>query len=637
MLITGESEDPRFNAPYVDVDEERTTPVPHRYVHGGFTGTDAKFSFYFPPADRYTGRFFQPTHQLFFSEEAQEAAITFTLDSGAYLVQSNMGGSEYPRSAELALSGKYDPTIGGYRVNAAAAKFSRVKAVELYGEHRPFGYLHGPSGGAFQTITSMEHTEGVWDGAVPQVMGSPNAIPGVFTVRIHALRVLKAGNKFAGVMDAIDPGGSGDPYAGLNEEERGALEEATRLGFPMRGWWNWETMTGGPLRLVAGYVPLLEPTYADDFWSKPGYLGTDPKSSVAAARIQHPTTIAEKLTEPNRLVLATMPAGDLTGIDVLIAGERIETPPVKAADRTVAIPDMLVALFDGAKVGDAVSLDNSWYLALQTFHRHNVPTPDMYGWNQFREGGDGVPIYPQRTTLVGPIGAVNGSGALNTGQFKGKMIVLESLVDIEALPWQADWYAKKVEQALGKQGMEDNFRLYYTDNAQHGFPAVPPAHARTVSYAGVLQQALRDLSAWVEHGVAPPPSTKYEIDDSQVIVPADAASRKGVQPVVELTVDGSNRADVKVGQAVSFSATIETPPGTGDVVDAEWDFDGAGTYPVRADLATIAPSVTVDASHTYDQPGTYFAVLRATSQREGDPDTPHARIQNVARVRVVVS
>jgi hypothetical protein len=250
--ITEESEDPRFNAPFVDVDEQRTNPVPHRYVHGGFTGTDARFSFYFPPADRYEGRFFQPTHQLFFSEDAQDAAVTFALESGAYLVQSNMGGSEYPRSAELALSGEYDPTIGGYRVNAAAAKFSRVKAVELYGEHRPFGYLHGPSGGAFQTITSAEETEGVWDGFVPQVMGSPNAIPGVFTVRIHTLRVLKTGGKFAQVMDAIDPGGSGDPYEGLNDEEREALEEATRLGFPMRGWWNWETMTGGPLSLVAG-------------------------------------------------------------------------------------------------------------------------------------------------------------------------------------------------------------------------------------------------------------------------------------------------------------------------------------------------------------------------------------------------
>jgi hypothetical protein len=547
-----------------------------------------------------------------------------------------MGGSEYPRSAELALSGRYDPTIGGYRVNAAAAKYSRVMATECYGEHRPYGYLHGPSGGAFQTITSAEQTEGVWDGFVPQVMGSPNAIPGVFTVRIHALRILKAGDKFGGVMGAIDPGGSGDPYAGLNDEERGALEEATRLGFPMRGWWNWETMTGGPLSLVAGYVPLLEPTYADDFWSKPGYLGTDPASSVAAARIQHPTTIAEKRSDPNRIVLASMPTGDLTGIDLVIGGERIQTPPVNPADRTVAIPDMLAATYDSAQVGDSVTLDNSWYLALQTFHRHNVPTPDMYGWNQFRKGGDGEPIYPQRDTLVGPIGAVNGSGALNTGSFKGKMIVLESLVDIEALPWQADWYASKVREALGEQGTKDNFRLWFTDNAQHGFPAGPPAHARTVGYRGVLEQALRDLSAWVEQGVAPPESTSYEVHDSQVIVPRAAASRKGVQPVVELTVDGGERADVGVGQPVSFSATIEVPPGTGDVVDAEWDFDGAGLYPERATLARPAPSVRLEATHAYDRPGTYFAALRATSQRDGDADTPHTRIQNLARVRVVV-
>ena len=109
MLITEESEEPRFNAPYVDVDEERTTPVPHRYIHGGFTGTDARFSFYFPPADRYEGRFFQPTHQLFFSEDAQEGAITFTLQSGAYLVQSNMGGSEYPRSAGACALGQVRP------------------------------------------------------------------------------------------------------------------------------------------------------------------------------------------------------------------------------------------------------------------------------------------------------------------------------------------------------------------------------------------------------------------------------------------------------------------------------------------------------------------------------------------------
>jgi hypothetical protein len=441
-------------------------------------------------------------------------------------------------------------------------------------------------------------------------------------------------------MDAVDPGGSGDPYADLTDEERGALDEATRLGFPMRGWWNWETMTGGPLRLVAGYVPLLEPTYMDDFWTKPGYLGTDPKSSVREARIQHTATIVDKLTDPDRLVLDSVPDGDLTGVDLIIGDERIASPMVNTEERTVTIPDAFAAMLDAAvTAGGTVTIDNSWYLALQTFHRHNVPPPDMYGWNQFRKDGDGEPIYPQREHLVGFIGATNATGSINTGHFTGKMIVLESLMDIEAFPWQADWFAKKVEDALGREGKDEHFRLYFTDHAQHGgpFPMNAAAHARTVGYTGVVQQALRDLAAWVERDIAPPASTVYEIDDAQVVVPPDAATRKGIQPVVHLTVDGKTRADAAIGEPVTFSATIETPPGAGSVVGAEWDFEGAGEYPVQAELGAIAPTVSLQGTHTYSEPGTYFPVLRATSQREGDPQTPHARIQNLARVRVVVS
>src|SRR5438105_514449 len=51
--------DPLFNKPYIDVDECRDKPVRHRYVHGGFKETAARFSFYFPPKDHYDGRFFQ--------------------------------------------------------------------------------------------------------------------------------------------------------------------------------------------------------------------------------------------------------------------------------------------------------------------------------------------------------------------------------------------------------------------------------------------------------------------------------------------------------------------------------------------------------------------------------------------------
>ena len=160
--------------------------------------------------------------------------------------------------------------------------------------------------------------------------------------------------------------------------------------------------------------------------------------------------------------------------------------------------------------GDRVRIDNSSYLALQTYHRHQVPTPDMYGWNQFR-GPKGVPIYPQRSVLIGPIGAMNGAGSLQSGRFNGKMIAVETLMDIDALPWQADWYRTKVKEALGSR-LDDNFRLWFIDHAQHGAPTSPAAHARTVSYQGALEQALRDVSAWVERGVRPPTNTRYTMD-----------------------------------------------------------------------------------------------------------------------------
>src|SRR5579864_6362329 len=51
--------DPLFKQPYIDVDEWRDKPIRHRYVHGGFKGTEARFAFYFPPKEQYQGRFFQ--------------------------------------------------------------------------------------------------------------------------------------------------------------------------------------------------------------------------------------------------------------------------------------------------------------------------------------------------------------------------------------------------------------------------------------------------------------------------------------------------------------------------------------------------------------------------------------------------
>jgi hypothetical protein len=53
------TKDTLFREPYVDLDEWRNKPFRHRYVHGGFKGTQTRFSYYFPSKENYKGRFFQ--------------------------------------------------------------------------------------------------------------------------------------------------------------------------------------------------------------------------------------------------------------------------------------------------------------------------------------------------------------------------------------------------------------------------------------------------------------------------------------------------------------------------------------------------------------------------------------------------
>jgi hypothetical protein len=152
-----------------------------------------------------------------------------------------------------------------------------------------------------------------------------------------------------------------------------------------------------------------------------------------------------------------------------------------------------------------------------------------------------------------------------------------------------------------------------------------------------VQYALREVSGWVEQGVVPPPTSEYRVHHGQVDVPASAAERRGIQPVVRLTVNGGARAEVSAGAVVTFVARIEVPAALGRVVSAKWDFEGTGTYPDVADLGDpTSETIHLRGTHAFTNPGTYFPALRVASQREGDPSTPFARSLNLDRVRVVV-
>ena len=649
----------KYDKPFIDIDEWRDTPVRHRYVHGGFKDTELLFSMYFPPKEQFQGRFFQPLQAVSGNENTasmamnQAGSAAFAIASGGYLIESNQGSRNM---------------FGGdSHANAAVAQYSRQLAADMYGKGRVFGYVYGGSGGAFKTIGCVENHPGVWDGSIPFVHGSPIAIPNVFTVQAHAMRILW--DKFPQIVDAIDPGGSGDMYAGLNDEEKAALLEVTRMGFPPRAWFNYKKIAFGYTGVFTTLVDRIvdgDPTYFDDFWAKPGYLGAKPTESLKRARIQQPTKISSlvmpeearqmglPLTMPTSqtqsgvqfpaaIRFEKLPAGNLQGASIIVnsggaKGHRFYIAGV--------VRDMVMIGFGAGhfqamaalRPGDEVSIDNSIYLASQTYHRHQMQAPEYYVWDQFK-GADGKPLYPQRSTLLTE--KVMTGGATMNGNFNGKMIVLEAMMDEAAYPWQADWYRSRVKAALGSQ-FDDRYRLYFIDNTMHTTQLASPGDprpvvtTRVVSYQGALQQALRDLSAWVEKGTSPPDGTKYNVVDGQVVIAASARERKGAQPVVSVQANGGARANVAVGEAVSFQGEIDVPPNAGVVVKAEWDFEGGGDYPV-VDEFTPQSHVSVKATHAFSKPGTYFPTLRVTSSRDGDAKSSFAQILNLGRVRVVVT
>jgi hypothetical protein len=671
-----QTKDTLFKKPYIDIDEWRDVPVHHQYVHGGFKGTETFFSYYFPSKEQYQGRFYQyitpvpDNENLSQGATGEEDKISFSIASGAYFIETNGGGKIDFAKPRI----NTDPTIGAYRANAASAQFSRVVAMEIYEGKRPFGYAFGGSGGAYRTIGGLESTEGVWDGVVPYVVGSPMAIPNVFTVRMYAMQLLK--DKFPQIIDAVEPGGSGDMYAGLNEEEKSVLREVTGMGFPPKSWFGYKEMgIHGFLVLYQGVVAADRKYFNDDFWNVPGYRGFNPPASLLKARIQkvsrirmgipvdqavnigliEPISDSERGTadlawkstggKPGAMPVAfqleeMLPDVDFLGGDLIIksgdaSGKSLQLTKIEG-DKVVlgpADPGVLVLI----KTGDEVQVDNSSFLAVQTYHRHQDPGLQYKVWDQFRDP-NGKPIYPQRPMLIGPLFTWAAAGVMPKGKFKGKMIVLSSLWDREAFPWQADWYRERVKENLGAN-TDNSFRLWYTDHALHGDLSKQEDPTRTISYLGVLQQALRDLGDWVEKGIEPPATTNYKIEDGQVVISNTANDRNGIQPVVTLKANGGARADVKTGEPVTFSAVVEVPPLAGKVVAADWDFEGDGTFPVAGKFWLTdkkGASAILNTTYKFSRPGIYFVTLRAVSQRQGDAKTPFANVQNLDRVRVVV-
>lgn len=682
LLSAGfETEDKVFAEPYIDIDEWRDTPVKHHYVHGGFKGTETKFSFYFPPKEKYEGHFFQYITPIPDNENLSQNAVTresdkigFSIQNGAYFVETNGGGA-----LDFSNPMAKDATIGAYRANAACAQFSRVVAKQLYGGGRPFGYAFGGSGGSLRTIGSIENTSRVWDGVVPYVMPTPMSIPNSFTAGMLAGRILR--NVMPEMVDALEVGSKKNVYDVFKTDEQiAAYNEICAFGFPS-GAWKTSQSEGlglGAFALILPTILQIDPSYFTDFWTKPGYEGYNPSSSLKEDRVQLSSKVEKIISAEEAISMGLKydPFGeesrglaanawkaliqkDASGdIPVAVKLDKVPTNRSSAFDLIVNsgaaagkklgmqwIDGNIVILTIGnneaakdLRIGDELKFDNSNLLAVQYYHRHQIPGSEYYIYNQYKDS-NGNPKYPQRPMLLGPMFAAAASGSVPSGKFKGKMIVIQNMNDGGALPWHADWYRSKIKEYLGSE-LDNNFRIRYTEHANHGdYPSQPdPTH--DIVYLGVLFQTLLDLSDWVEKGIEPA-STNYKVENGQVILPKKANERGGIQPVVSVKANGKDRAEIKSGESVVLEAIIEVPNNSGKVVSAEWNFEGGKEFVAVENIVShytnsSGKKAKVKTTYKFKSPGTYFPTLQGASERVGDLKNPYARIKNLGSARVVV-
>jgi hypothetical protein len=679
------SEDPYFGPPFLDADEVRADPIPHRYLHGGFEGTATRFAIYFPPKEIWRGRFFQPLGGGQGGDEFSAApwiklseflgGLPDAAELGGYMVESNQGHIQSSPDPNAD-----DPvSLYGYRASAESARFASFLATRHYGEAPRYGYAFAGGGGGFRCLQCMERAPSVWDAALVYVAGgrvhpdddsatSENPILANFSAMLNVRNVL--GPRLPGLIDALEPGGTGDPFAGLTEPEREAVADLYALGFP-----GGEVHLGiqiGPTAVWATSADGLlaaDPGYFEEFWSAPGHAGAD-TPELFTGRLVHTTTKVGRVvtnddlltemadggpavesplatwwtvTYPGDLAVGLTPAeafrGDLIGARVTIltgaaAGRRLYCRDMSGTTLLVdANGEPGLVRLTGVLPGDEVEVDNRDFLAFCHWYRHHV-IPGEEGFRRFTMRGRA--IYPQRpqTDLPG-----NGGGAL-TGRFQGKILSTQFTPDTMVWPIQPAMYAEGVLSQ--DPGAADRFRLRWIENAENAppqfFPKAHPAlSTRLIDYSGVVRQGLHDLVAWVEHGVTPAASN-YRIEDGQVRLPSTASERGGIQPVVSASANGAPGATTTVGEPVLLEVTGEVPPGAGRIVAVEWDFDGFGTFPfAHPGIDGSTATLTLATEHAFDRPGTYFPAVRVSSHRDGDTDDRTRRIENLARVRVVVS
>src|SRR5690606_29087536 len=333
-------------------------------------------------------------------------------------------------------------------------------------------------------VSCFENAPDVYQGCAPQIIGTAVSD---YSAMQRALLFIGP-DKIKEVIDAIEPGGSGDPYESLDALQREALADLYRTGFP-RG----AEIQIKHTRTISFLYMALEhgdPGFFEDFWTKPGYAGHDkaallqPYIIKTRAKVTRVVPIVESMEPATLAWYSVLPPDlpfavelDLDGRDQYYGCE-MNVLSGAAKGRNLFIygtfnglsgsPERTPDMMRGIEPGDEVELDNRRYIAFLHYLLHAVRA---YGDLQALPGAtttqagrpfttDGRPIYPQRPLRPHPFGF--------SGKLDGKLIYVMSTHDIYVWPVTAGY--TDVFRARYGDKLDERFRMYWAEHGAIGPP-----------------------------------------------------------------------------------------------------------------------------------------------------------------------
>ena len=292
-----------------------TAPHPHRHVHGGFAGTDTRFTFYFPPHEEWQGRMFQPLegahagHEDAFGGPMGEliGGLAMTARLGGYMCESNSGhigdDIDQARAATTRRS-----TAGGPAPSRRASPSTSPRRSTARRRSTPTCGAAAAAAAVHRCAWRTHPTSGTarcrsWAAATstsPATEEDPRRADDVVRVRCSTSSACSE-DKLRRVIDAMRPGGSGNPFDGLDTHQREELAYAVPARFPARRRIHDRSADGPDLALdLDGRRSARpgSPSTSRTSGPSPATSATTPRSTSAEDRIDFHGTVTRTCRQP---------------------------------------------------------------------------------------------------------------------------------------------------------------------------------------------------------------------------------------------------------------------------------------------------------------------------------------------------